>query len=255
MRHIYFVQGWLTEDAARQFADLACHADRLLHRNRSGTFLAAVTVSAWENCPGGWVLWPRGSEPVGPAPSGALADIRDRLVFVSHNGFRLCAAYLDSLLSTEAQGEKSKATVTQDGDSAVARDLSEKLEALYAVARKIETGIAEHTPVKPGSDRVRNKKPKASAAQNRLLLLHALLAHHRSDTEEPNWAPASESALAKTLGWSQSTVSRTMEAIFGKAPMYQYRRLCSQDQIAGFLRKRDDGSRDIEAIDSHSLMQ
>jgi len=110
-------------------------------------------------------------------------------------------------------------------------------------------------PEKKTANRPKIKKPKASAAQNRMLLIHALLAHHRSDTDEPNWAPASESALAKTLSWSQSTVSRTMEAVFGKAPMHRYRRLCSQEQIAGFLKKLDDGLCDVEAIDPHSSMQ
>jgi len=98
-------------------------------------------------------------------------------------------------------------------------------------------------------------KPKVSAAHNRILLIHALLAHHRLDTGEPNWEPASESALAKTLCWSQPTVSRTMKGMFGKDPISRYRRLCRQEQLAGFLRKQEDGTRDVEAIDPHSSMQ
>jgi hypothetical protein len=102
--------------------------------------------------------------------------------------------------------------------------------------------------------RAKSKKPKASAAQNRLLLLHFLLAHHRSDTDEPNWKLASEDEIAKTMHWSQPTVSRAMKALFGKAPMNMYRRLCSQEMIAGFLKKQDDGSHDVDAPDPHSVI-
>lgn len=113
---------------------------------------------------------------------------------------------------------------------------------------------APHTKDRPGGT-VKLRKPKVTAAQNRMLLIHTLLAHHRSDTDTPNLEPASQAALAETLGWSQSTVSRTMEALLGKSPMARYRRLCRQELLGGFLRKAEDGGMDVEAIDPHSLMQ
>jgi hypothetical protein len=100
--------------------------------------------------------------------------------------------------------------------------------------------------------RGKTKKPKVSAANNRVILISAFLAHHRCDTDTPNWQPMSQESLVKSLGWSQPTVSRTMEAIFGKDPMRKYCRLCSQGQIMGFLKKQDDGSHVVEALDPHS---
>jgi len=121
----------------------------------------------------------------------------------------------------------------------------------WAVNRERANGLrppVKHTAKKKGS----TKKPKVSAANNRVLLTSALVAHHRCDTDEPNWEPMSQESLVKTLGWSQPTVSRTMEAVFGKDPMRKYLRLCSQAQITGFLKKQDDGRHDVEAFDPHS---
>jgi hypothetical protein len=85
-----------------------------------------------------------------------------------------------------------------------------------------------------------------------MLLISTLFAHHRCDADAPNWDPVSQHSLAKTLGWSQPTVSRTMEALFGKDAMRKYRRQCSQEQIVGFLKKQDDGRYDVEAFEPHS---
>ena len=121
-------------------------------------------------------------------------------------------------------------------------------------AEKLRPPRDPQTEDKPGGA-VKRRKPKVTAAQNRMLLIHTLLAHHRSDTDTPNLEPASQAALAETLGWSQSTVSRTMEALLGESPMARYRRLCSQELLGGFLRRAEDGDMDVEAIDPHSLMQ
>ena len=66
---------------------------------------------------------------------------------------------------------------------------------------------------KTATKKAKTKKPKVTAAHNRMLLISTLFAHHRCDTDAPNWDPVSQDTLKKTLSWSQPTVSRTMKTL------------------------------------------
>jgi hypothetical protein len=111
------------------------------------------------------------------------------------------------------------------------------------------------TQAPPSNTQGKVKRPKATAKQNAMLLLGALLSYHKFDLADPNWEPASSPELEAMLGWPQPRVSRAMKTLFGSGPMARYRRLCKEKVISGFLMKREDGTMHVEAIDPHSPMQ
>ncbi len=88
---------------------------------------------------------------------------------------------------------------------------------------------------------------QSKAAQEQVLLHAALMQHHHINDSEINWEPATQKELQGLTKWKQSKVSRMMETLFGKKPMQVYRSHCKERTIRGFLLKRDDGSRDVEA--------
>jgi len=89
-------------------------------------------------------------------------------------------------------------------------------------------------------------RAKRRGSDDRLLLIHALLAHHKLGHKDSNFEPASQKQIAKTLGWAQSKVSRVMtNCVTGG--MKAYRRNCRTRVLEGFLKRLDDGSTEVEA--------
>jgi len=96
-----------------------------------------------------------------------------------------------------------------------------------------------------GSQRPKQRRNISNA---KLLLIVALLEHHKFSTEEFHRQPATQKQLENVLRWTQSRVSRTMAVIFGKRPMAKYRSLCKLGRIRGFLEKLEDGTHRIDGI-------
>jgi hypothetical protein len=84
-------------------------------------------------------------------------------------------------------------------------------------------------------------------AQEQVLLIAALMRHHRISDSEVNWEPATQKELQTLTTWKQPKVSRMMKKLFGSGPMQAYRASCKERTIQGFLLRRDDGSHDVEA--------
>lgn len=80
------------------------------------------------------------------------------------------------------------------------------------------------------------------------ILLGMLMVHHKSDSDQPNWEPATQKELAGKLGWNQSKVSRVMARLFDSEPMKKYKQSCATKAISGFLKRHDDGTTDVEAV-------
>jgi hypothetical protein len=123
----------------------------------------------------------------------------------------------------------------------------------WAVNRKRAEELRPPMPTPSNTARA-TKRPKASAKQNAMLLLAALLAHHKFDSKRPNWEPATSADLEKNLTWPQPRVSRAMKSLFGPAPMSRYRALCKEKKLSGFLKRNEDGQTEVEAFDPDSLM-
>ena len=98
----------------------------------------------------------------------------------------------------------------------------------------------------------RDKKSQGRAKKRQGEILHmqaALLKHHGFDEEAINYEPATQKQLQRLTQWNQPKVHRVMKAIFGDIPMNAYKRQCKTKAIKGFLKKSDDGSYTVEAID------
>ena len=98
----------------------------------------------------------------------------------------------------------------------------------------------------------KGRRPAKESRHNRtaheqVLLLVALMQHHRINDGEINWEPATQKDLERLTEWNQSKVSRMMRTLFGEKPMQVYRSHCKGRTIKGFLVKRDNGSHDVEA--------
>jgi hypothetical protein len=85
-------------------------------------------------------------------------------------------------------------------------------------------------------------------AADLIMLTTALRMHHLDRGNGPVHEPITQIALAKLLKWSQSQVSRRMEQLFPYGGMGQYKELCQQRRITGFVRRLKDGSTQADGI-------
>ena len=100
------------------------------------------------------------------------------------------------------------------------------------------------------SKRGKKSQGRAMRRQGEILQIRAaLLKHHRFDEEIINYEPATQKQLQRLTEWSQSKVHRVMKTIFGDNPMSTYKQKCKTKAVRGFLRKSDNGSYTVEAVD------
>jgi hypothetical protein len=108
---------------------------------------------------------------------------------------------------------------------------------------------------KPRRETTRGKRPGSSkqAQSTQMILLSALLTHHRYGAPNPNPDAATQQELMQLTKLTQSTLSRAVKKMFGDRGMAAYKGVCVARTIEGFLKKQEDGSRKVEALDTMSL--
>jgi hypothetical protein len=111
---------------------------------------------------------------------------------------------------------------------------------------------AEVDGAKPKKPRSKKSGPSKQAQSTDLIVLAALLSHHRVGSPEPNKEAATQQELMQLSKLEQSTVSRTMKKLFGPRGMAAYKGVCAAETIEGFLKKKEDGTTEVETTDDLS---
>ncbi len=107
-----------------------------------------------------------------------------------------------------------------------------------------------HEAIPPKKRTVPSRRKSEKELENEKIQVQAaLLTHHKIESDEINWEPASQKDLLSLLGadWNQSKISRALTRTFGPKPMTRYKRLCRTKAITGLLERLEDGSYKPEA--------
>jgi hypothetical protein len=97
------------------------------------------------------------------------------------------------------------------------------------------------------------KKTRDQNAKNEeVIILGAILAYHKFESEEENLTPARQTELGELAGgWAQYKVSRAMESLLGPNPAEKYKMILRKpNPLEGFIKKGEspDDPNDVEAL-------
>ncbi len=79
-------------------------------------------------------------------------------------------------------------------------------------------------------------------------LAHVSKVHHRFGEADENLDAATQRELIAITQWTQSKLSRAIQSLFGPRGMAAYKELSAGEAIKGFLSKKEDGTREVEAV-------
>lgn len=114
--------------------------------------------------------------------------------------------------------------------------------------------LLEDIPPEDEKQRRKTSRSKSLGAsqranETRIVLIGALMAHHRFGGTNQNLDAATQQELMQLTGWRQSKLSRAIKKLFGSRGMAAYKGICAQKGIQGFLQKDKDGTAKVEAMD------